>query len=159
MGADGQGRKDRSDDAGPSDLIDAQVFQQIEVDVSLENLTSGTGVSGHSRTFGQESVQADADPLTIRLMELRDGGVSLDVPSKSGALGHVVRLGFDVRGANLPFNFTVKGNVVKVEGLDVGREKFDVAFTEFDREFMGALRTIFEQRQAEIEKFLEDVRG
>ena len=54
---------------------------------------------------------------------------------------------------------TVKGTVEKIEVLDAGREKFVVNLTEYDREYMGALRSIFSQRQAEIEKFLEEVRG
>lgn len=154
MGAGGQ---DALDDQG--DLIDVQVFQQIRVDVSIENLTSGTGLTGDTRTFGTESVQGDTDPLTIKLMEFRDGGIALDVPSRTGALGHIVRIGFDVQGAKLPFNFSVKGTVFKVDALDAGRERFEVTLTEYDREYLGALRTIFEQRQSEIEKFLKDVRG
>ena len=153
---------------GPDDLdelLDIQVFQQVEVDVALENLTSGTGLTGDRRTFGAETVHGDEsgesreDPLGIRLMEFTPKGVALDVPFRTAAQGHVVRIGFDVRGAKLPFNFSVKGIVSKVQALDAGREKFEIELTEFDPQYMNALRSVFDQRQNEIERFLGQAKG
>jgi hypothetical protein len=142
-----------------SSLLDEEAFLQVQVDVSIENLTSGTGLIGEHRTYGEHSVRKGVNPLSVKLMEFRVAGVALDVPTKTGAIGHVVRINFDVLGAKLPFSFSAKGTVDKVEALDDGREKFEVVFSEYDREYFGALRSIFDQRQSEIEKFLEEVRG
>jgi hypothetical protein len=153
---DAEGRDGPIDQEG---LIDAQVFEQVEVDVSIENMTSGTGLQGDRRTYGKESVSEDANPLTIKLMEFREGGIALDVPSRTGAQGHIVRIDFVVRGAKLPIHFHASGIVESVVPLDAGREKFEVRLTEFDPEYLGALKAIFSQRQEEIERFLEQVRG
>ena len=92
-------------------------------------------------------------------MELQPGGVCLDVPVKTGAMGHTLKLTFEVRGAKLPFTFTAKGVVKKAASLGEGREKFEIEFVEVETSYFEALRSLFDQRQSEIDRFMAEVKG
>ena len=141
------------------DLFDTSDFDSVRVLVRLENQTSKTKVGGESRTFGeQEYMAADPSQIEIRLMEFRPRGLSLDVPSKVGAPGHIVDIEIDVTGASLPLCFKVRGKVSSVQPLENERERMDVDLLEVNPRFYDALRALFQKRQEEIDVFLASMR-
>lgn len=147
-------------DSSAADLLfDLNDFESLEIQVVLENMTAKTAVGLDLRTIGDHTERSKSKEFVVRLMELRDDGVSLDVPSRSGAVGHIVKIEFAVINYSKPIKFIANGLVSGVSSVKEGRDKFDVTFTTYDKSQFDELKNIFSQRQAQIEDFFNHVKG
>lgn len=145
--------------ANENDLFDFQDFNSIKISVTFHNLTASTGVAKDHRKFGSKIEKSIAQPFDIKLVEFKENEISLDAPEKSAAKGHTLEVFIDVDGTALPFSFSVKGKLVNVTPVGSGRERLDLVLLEFDATQLEALKTIYRDRQSQIEEFLAQVKG
>jgi len=137
------------------DLFLIEDFESIQVRVAVENQTSKTSVDFDARVYGDVAVQFASGHEPIRLMELRDAGISLDAPARTATAGHILDCTIDVSGTPIPLCFKVRGRVSAEIPLEENRVKLDVELIDFEARFFDALRSLFSKRQAEIEDFLQ----
>jgi hypothetical protein len=120
-------------------------FQAITVEITLTNTTTRTTVK---------------ESTTIKLVEIAEQGIALEVPPRTCAQGH--NLLFELKlvkpGATKPFALKATGKVSEVESLD-GADRADVVLIQFDEKEWEQVLSAFMSRQSEIEEFLKAARG
>jgi len=141
------------------ELFNIEDFDGIKVSIHLENLTASTGFKRGVQSFGDLKVEREDENTDVELMEFQQDGVCLDAPCKIAAKGHLVKIHFEVSGAQLPFSFEATGQISEQDLLDERRERLVVKFIEVETRFFEALKNLFAERQNQIEQFLLQVKG
>jgi hypothetical protein len=141
------------------ELFNIADFDGIKVSIHLENLTASTGFKRGVQSFGDLKVERADENTDVTLMEFQQDGVCLDAPYKIAAKGHLVKIHFEVSGAQLPFSFEATGQISEQDLLDERRERLVVKFIEVETRFFEALKNLFAERQNQIEQFLFQVKG
>ncbi len=131
-----------------SDLpeIDGSQFESIELICYIRHAHTGTELR---------------DPARIKVTEIGEQSVTLEIPPKTFAAGHLLVLGISVR--NLPPGKTMKPFVSEAKIEEVipleGADQIRLYLTQFEPERWDELKRLFSGRQAEIEQFLKNTRG
>jgi hypothetical protein len=143
-----------------TDLIDLSDFDSIRISVNVSNQTSNTGVGSNKRSFGEVSDSNSDKSLIIHLIELELDYVVLDVPAKSAAKGHFLKIEFVAEGVTPVIAFTAIGKVKEIENLGDERDRYTITIMNDDaKSYIQALRSVYEKRQKEIEDFFAQVKG
>ncbi len=138
-------------------IIQNEDFESIVIHLSFLNMTTKTEVAEGKRYIG-EQLQKDQGGK-IDLVEFREDGMVIEVPARSGAVGHQLNMKIWTEGPapNLEISFIVTVNAV--ERMSPSRDQFEVTFNEYDSRAWKALQQIFENRQNEINDFLKAAKG
>jgi hypothetical protein len=142
-----------------AELFRLEDFESIRVQVKLMNHTSKTGAGGRTISFGDVNVARDPALINIRLIEFQEKGLSLEVPAKVAAMGHIVDCELEVVGSNPPLCFSVRGKVLEVTPLEDLRERLDLELLDEDCHSFEALKGLYRQRQHEIDDFFRRVKA
>ncbi len=121
-------------------------FQSIELICYIRHAHTGTELR---------------DPSRIKVIELGEKEITLEIPPKTFASGHYLVLGISARG--LPPEKTMKpfvteAKIESVVNLD-GADQLRLSLTQFEPEKWEELKRLFSSRQNEIERFFKNVRG
>ncbi len=138
-------------------VIKNEDFESIVIHLSFLNMTTKTEVSEGKRYIGDQ-LQSDQG-AQIYLVEFREDGMVIEVPARSGAVGHQLNMKIWTEGPapHLEISFVV--TVDAVERMSPSRDQFEVTFNEYDSRAWKALQQIFENRQNEINDFLRAAKG
>jgi uncharacterized protein YdgA (DUF945 family) len=132
-------------------------FESISVHLSFFNITTKTEVSEGKRYIGDQ-LQKDTS-AKIDLVEFREDGMVIEVPARSGAEGHQLKIDLWTEGAKENIQVTFIVTVYSVQKMGPTRDQFEVNFNEYDPTAWRQLQSIYQSRQGEIEAFLKAAKG
>lgn len=141
------------------DFIRSEDFNSIRIEVSMMNSTTKTQLAQGRRTFRDHEEVGKAGELDIQVVEFSSQGLTVEVPSKSGAQGHFLILNLKTSGANPDTMISAVGRIEEVIKLEKNREQFVVSLVEFDPVAWMQLTKVFSSRQDAINEFLAGTRG
>ena len=96
----------------------------------------------------------------IRLLELMDRGLTLDVPTKTCAEGHTLALDiklYESDEVEVHFQCTVRVDEVTRE--DAGRDKIKTSLAQVDEIAWAKIGKVYAKRQEDIFKFFAAAKG
>ena len=101
------------------------------------------------------------EACAIVVEEILDNGIVLTTPGPSFARDHkiAVKLEASSSPSGKPPVFIGSGKVRDLVTFPDGSEKVVVEWTQFDQASWDAMWSVFEERQKQIERFLEQVKG
>lgn len=124
----------------------ASDFKSIELSFEINNTTTRTKFR---------------DPGEIRLIQMGDRELTLEVAPRSCAMGHGLMMSINAvtpEGETFPFSCTAK--VEESERPDDSRmDRIRVALVQFNETDWEIFRRLFADRQNDIEKFFQAARG
>jgi hypothetical protein len=126
----------------PVPLIRSADFRPIRVELEVRNTTTGA------------ETRKD---FAIRLIEVGEKSIVLELPRKSCAMGHGMSIEVDVYEPNLHLSTTAR--VVAVETFDSGGDGVTLNLMQYDDKTWQEFLKIFSARQREIEAFFSAVKG
>lgn len=132
-------------------------FESIQIHLSFFNVTTKTEVAEGKRYLGDQ-LQKDSG-AKIDLVEFREDGMVLEVPARSGAVGHQLKITLNTEGAKENLDVTFIVTVTAVEKMSPTRDQYEVKFNEYDPKIWKELQAIYSVRQNEIENFLKAAKG
>lgn len=133
----------KSDSTQPIDL-DESVFKSIELVAYVKHAHTGTEIR---------------DPSKIKVIELQEKDVVLEIPSKKFAVGHYLLIGINARNTTRKLKpFVGEGRIAELLPQE-DTDQIRLTLTQFEQVRWDELRGVFEQRQQEIEEFLSNSRG
>ena len=121
-------------------------FQSIRLKFEITNTTT-------SQDFRKDQAE-------IKMVELGERGMTLEVPWKSCAQGHsliIVMTTAGIKSGDFVFETTAK--VSEYEQLEDGIDRVVVSFVQFDEKVWEKFLKSFSDRQREIEQFFAATRG
>ena len=121
-----------------------KVNRSIVIRITLENITAGTAIT---------------DSTKIKLLELMDKGVSLEIPTRNCAKGHHVAVHFICEGVDPLLDFIGTGKIESLESFKDGMDQIKIKLVQYPEDTWHALHHAIQNRQAEIGKFLKMVGG
>jgi hypothetical protein len=128
------------------ELIDASDFRSLKLKITLMNTTTDT--------------QAKKSEKQIRLVEVQNRGMTLEIPSRTCNEGHnliIELVGTTHRKKEFTFSCTAK--VENLQPVQEGVDRIDVTFMQFDERAWEDFLYEFTQRQAQIFDFFERAKG
>ena len=137
--------KNPENSAQPLELIDASDFVSMKLQFHLTNTTTQTTVKNNK---------------AIRLIELQNRGLTLEVPSPSCHQGHNIILeitGFDEHKNEFKFSSTAK--VEHLESVQDNMDRIDITLVQYDEKAWENFCHRFSHRQNEITDFFERAKG
>lgn len=128
------------------DLLNVSDFQSIELKVKITNTTAQTPIREQEK---------------IKVIELLDAGIILQILRKSCSVGHHLALEIGMSGGSCDgVEFRATGKVEEIE--DSGIEKMDqitIKFLQFTEKDWSQIRSKLDDRQKEINQFFQAARG
>ena len=108
--------------------------------IRMKNTTAGTSL---------------ADDQQVKVLEILEKGLVLDVPGKTCSAGHF--LAFEISGEGFPdldFPLRATGKVESVKKFPDHRDQIQVKFIQYPEDPWDMIHRFLAQRQEEISKFL-----
>ena len=132
----------------PDDLLEIAIFRTITLAVTVKNKTTMKDING-------------TPEIPVRVEEIIENGIVISAPGPSFARDHKVIVQLWPEGTNIkdPPRCNATGKIVRLETFSDGSEKAVIGFTHVDKETWDAVWKVFDQRQDEINKFIEQVKG
>lgn len=124
------------------ELINPKDFQSIEIHVEIDN--PGTN------TLRREGIQ---------ILEFLDKAIALQVPEKTCSKGHSLMLKIQTENAKEDVIFKATVKVQDMEKQADGTDKVTVRMVQYEEAIWEKFCAIFEERQKEIIKYIEAVKG
>jgi hypothetical protein len=133
-------------DAPVEPLIKPDDFESIDIEFEVVNTTTGTAFRKN---------------VKIRLTQLTEKGMMLEVPRRACAQGHALSLKLNIRTVNPPESlaFEATAKVDLVENFEKGGDSVTVTLLQYDEKQWAQLNGIFSSRQKEIADFFTAARG
>src|SRR4051794_17868841 len=120
-------------------------FQSANLSFAMTNTTTKTSVK-----------KSD----TVRLIELMERGMVLEVPPRTCSKGHKLLLVVKVAGLQgKSFAFTTTATVDEIESLPDGVDHIVVTLTQYDEREWIQFQNSFSSRQQDIENFFKAAKG
>ncbi len=117
----------------------------IQWEIKMENTTAGT---------------SSADSQAIKMLQILDKGLILEVPEKTCAAGHHVALKIKGIGIpNLDLQFNATGKVESAERFPDHTDQIQIKLIQYPEGAWDALQRVIAERQEQLVKFLADVGG
>ncbi len=126
-------------------LINLEDFDSVVLKFSIRNNTSGTTVDKSG---------------AIQLVELGERDLILELPARVCQKGHNLMIEIESQKGTktlIPFSANVK--VDSVEKLTPDADKVQITLIQYDQVGWDRFRSLYSERQNEIEKFLTGARG
>lgn len=129
-------------------LLDSSLFESITLSAVVKN-----------KTTMKDILPTEACGLVVE--EILDDGIVLTVPGPSFARDHKIIVKLQPMGGSLrdPPEFVGTGVVRDLVTFPDGTEKVVVRWTHFNQDSWSDMWSVFEERQKQIEKFLEQIKG
>lgn len=134
-------------------------FVSIELHLSFVNMTTKTTVQDGKKYIGEQLQVSDDGRAGITLVEFRESGLVIEVPARSGAVGHQLNLKIWTEGARPEAQVQCVVTITAVEKLSPLRDQFELEFNEVDSSAWKELQAVFQKRQEEIFEFMKAARG
>lgn len=140
-------------------VLNADDLRSIEMSIDLTNETTHTSIIKGSRRYGGKQQKAAGEDLSIRLLEFTSNGVILDVPENTCAMGHLLTLHIEVKGAQDKLSFGTAAKVVESDSQDDSRQRIAVEFQNMDLKGWLHLNQLFSSRQNDILDLFNRIKG
>jgi len=149
-------------DKKEQDLINPDDFLSMELCISMRNVTTQTAIKDGKRSYGtplKSQMRVKEQDLSIRIVELLEVGMVLEVPIRTCAEGHTLELEIRIEGMNRPATLYTIATVQELGKISDSRDQIAIEFTDFESEDWELIKCIYQERQNEIFNFFNAVRG
>lgn len=126
------------------DPVNDNDFQSIELVAYLKHAHTGTEIK---------------DPKLLKILELGEKEVVMEIPAKKFAQGHYLMVGILAKNTAVKMKtFVCEGRIQELQNLGaVDRIKLEL--TQFETTRWEELKRVYSKRQNEIMEFFKNVRG
>ncbi len=129
-------------------ILDASLFESITLTAAVKN-----------KTTMKDILPTEACGIVVE--EILDNGIVISAPGPSFARDHKISVRLEPSSSphGEPPHFVGSGVVRDLVTFPDGSEKVVVEWTQFDQEQWNSMWSVFEERQKQIERFFEQVKG
>lgn len=143
------------------DFINVDDFKTSTVTLDLTNTTTRTEIKDGKRIFGDHAQKVENLPAELqpRILEFHENALTLEVPKHTCAQGHNVTLEAKLKLIKGEKKFSASGKVTEISNVGDRTDSIHIKFLQLEERQWLEFQQYFSNRQNDILKFFEAVKG